>query len=282
MDRSGRKLDRPQRLAIDVLPPKRSWGYGKQVEPRSSAPLPIGAQRPSRVHAAQDYSLRRFSCYDRLMATTFDDKKIIYTMDRVTKRYGTRVVLKDIRLSYYYGAKIGVIGLNGSGKSSLLKILAGLDTEILGETTVAPGYTIGLLEQEPKIEAGKTVRQIVSEGVQEIVDQLAEFERIGEAYGDPDADFDKLAAKQAKLQEKLDANDGWNLDARLDLAMDALRCPPGRQGGGPSLGRRAQSRRALPPLLKKPDILLLDEPTDHLDAETVDWLERHLASTRAP
>jgi ATP-binding cassette ChvD family protein len=210
------------------------------------------------------------------MATTYDDKKIIYTMDRVTKRHGMKVVLKDIRLSYYYGAKIGVIGLNGSGKSSLLRILAGQDTEILGDTSVAPGYTIGFLEQEPKMEAGKTVKQIVSEGVQEIVDQLTEFEAIGEAYGDPDADFDKLAAKQAKLQEKLDSNDGWNLDARLDLAMDALRCPPADKivdvlSGGEK--RRVALCRLL---LKKPDILLLDEPTNHLDAETVAWLERHL------
>jgi ATP-binding cassette ChvD family protein len=210
------------------------------------------------------------------MATTFDDKKIIYTMDRVTKRYGTKVILKDIRLSYYYGAKIGVIGLNGSGKSSLLRILAGVDTEILGETSVAPGYTIGFLEQEPKMEAGKTVKEIVSEGVQEIVDQLAEFEAIGEAYGDPDADFDKLAAKQAKLQEKLDANDGWNLDARLDLAMDALRCPPADKVVDVLSGGEKRRVALCRLLLKKPDILLLDEPTNHLDAETVAWLERHL------
>jgi sulfate-transporting ATPase len=210
------------------------------------------------------------------MATTFDDKKIIYTMDRVTKRYGTKVILKDIRLSYYYGAKIGVIGLNGSGKSSLLKILAGLDTEILGDTSVAPGYTIGLLEQEPKMEAGKTVKEIVSEGVQEIVDQLAEFEAIGEAYGDPDADFDKLAARQAKLQEKLDSNDGWNLDARLDLAMDALRCPPADKVVDVLSGGERRRVALCRLLLKKPDILLLDEPTNHLDAETVAWLEKHL------
>jgi ATP-binding cassette ChvD family protein len=210
------------------------------------------------------------------MATTFDDKKIIYTMDRVTKRYGTRVVLKDIRLSYYYGAKIGVIGLNGSGKSSLLKILAGTDTEILGETSVAPGYAIGLLEQEPHLEAGKTVREIVSEGVQEVVDMLAEFERIGEAYGDPDADFDKLASKQAKLQEKLDECDGWNLDAKLDLAMDALRCPPADRVVDNLSGGERRRVALCRLLLKKPDILLLDEPTNHLDAETVAWLERHL------
>ena len=210
------------------------------------------------------------------MATTYDDKKIIYTMDRVTKRHGMKVVLKDIRLSYYYGAKIGVIGLNGSGKSSLLRILAGQDTEILGDTSVAPGYTIGFLEQEPKIEAGKTVKQVVSEGVQEIVDQLAEFEAIGEAYGDPDADFDKLAAKQAKLQEKLDSNDGWNLDARLELAMDALRCPPADKVVDILSGGERRRVALCRLLLKKPDSLLLDEPTNHLDAETVAWLERHL------
>jgi len=210
------------------------------------------------------------------MATTFDDKKIIYTMDGVTKRYGARVVLKDIRLSYYYGAKIGVIGLNGSGKSSLLKILAGVDTEILGETSVAPGYTIGYLEQEPFLESGKTVKEVVSEGVQEIVDLLAEFEKIGEAYGEPDADYDKLAAKQAKIQEKLDETDAWNLDARLDLAMDALRCPPADKVVDNLSGGERRRVALCRLLLRKPDILLLDEPTNHLDAETVAWLEKHL------
>jgi len=210
------------------------------------------------------------------MATTFDDKKIIYTMDRVTKRHGTKVVLKDIRLSYYYGAKIGVIGLNGSGKSSLLRILAGVDSEILGETSVAPGYTIGFLEQEPHLEPGKTVKEVVSEGVQEVVDLLAEFDRINEAYGDPEADFDKLASKQAKVQEKLDACDAWNLDAKLDLAMDALRCPPADKVVDVLSGGERRRVALCRLLLRKPDILLLDEPTNHLDAETVAWLEKHL------
>ncbi len=210
------------------------------------------------------------------MASTFDDKKIIYTMDRVTKRHGTKVVLKDISLSYYYGAKIGVIGLNGSGKSSLLKILAGRDTEFLGETSIAPGYTVGLLEQEPYLEPGKTVKEVVSEGVQEIVDLLAEFDRINEAFGDPDADFDKLAARQAKVQEQLEAADAWNLDARLDLAMDALRCPPADKVVDVLSGGERRRVALCRLLLKKPDILLLDEPTNHLDAETVAWLEKHL------
>ncbi|GHU57790.1 energy-dependent translational throttle protein EttA [Spirochaetia bacterium] len=210
------------------------------------------------------------------MATTTDDKKVIYSMDRVSKKHGTKQVLKDISLSYFYGAKIGVIGLNGSGKSSLLKILAGVDTEFAGETTVSPGYTIGFLEQEPYLEPGKTVKDVVSEGVQELVDLLAEFDKVSEAFGDPDADYEKLGDQQAKLQEKIEAADGWNLDSRLELAMDALRCPPADQivdvlSGGEK--RRVALCRLL---LKKPDILLLDEPTNHLDAETVAWLERHL------
>ncbi|HRZ90122.1 MAG TPA: ATP-binding cassette domain-containing protein, partial [Spirochaetia bacterium] len=160
---------------------------------------------------------------------TVDDKKIIYSMYRVSKRHGTKQVLKDISLSYFYGAKIGVIGLNGSGKSSLLRILAGVDTEFAGETSVSPGYTIGFLEQEPKLQTGRTVKEIVSEGVQEIVDLLKEFDEVNEAFGDPDADFDKLATRQAALQEKLDAADAWDLDSRLEFAMEALRCPPGDQ-----------------------------------------------------
>lgn len=207
---------------------------------------------------------------------TYDDKKIIYTMDRVGKKHGTKQVLKDISLSYYYGAKIGVIGLNGSGKSSLLRILAGKDTEIAGDTTCAPGYTIGFLEQEPYLEQGKTVREIVSEGVQELVNLLAEFEAVGDAYGDPDADYDKLADKQAKLQEKIEEQDGWNLDSRLDFAMEALRCPPADQVVDVLSGGERRRVALCRLLLRKPDILLLDEPTNHLDAETVAWLERHL------
>ncbi|WP_315601052.1 energy-dependent translational throttle protein EttA [Treponema socranskii] len=210
------------------------------------------------------------------MAKTVDNKKIIYTMDDVSRAYGTKVVLKNIGISYYYGAKIGVIGPNGSGKSSLFKILAGRDTEFTGETHLAPGYSIGYLEQEPELEAGKTVKEIVGEGVKEITDLLAEFDKVNEAFGDPDADFDKLGARQAELQEKLDALDAWNLDANLELAMEALRCPPGDQIVDVLSGGERRRVALCRLLLQKPDILLLDEPTNHLDAETVAWLEKHL------
>lgn len=214
--------------------------------------------------------------YNADMAKTFDDKKIIYTMDRVSKVHGTKQVLKDISLSYFYGAKIGVIGTNGSGKSSLLKILAGVDTDFTGETSVSPGYTIGYLEQEPQLEAGKTVKEIVSEGVKEITDLLAEFDAVNEAFGEPDADIEKLCEKQAAIQEKLDAADAWNLDSRLELAMDALRCPPAEQVCDVLSGGERRRVALCRLLLQKPDILLLDEPTNHLDAETVAWLERYL------
>jgi len=210
------------------------------------------------------------------MAKTFDDKKIIYTMDRVGRAYGTKVVLKDISISYYYGAKIGVIGANGAGKSSLFKILAGIDKDFTGETSLLPGYTIGYLEQEPYLEPGKTVMEVVKEGVKEITDLLEEFDKIGEAYGDPDADFDKLAARQAEVQEKLDLLDAWNLDNNLELAMDALRCPPADQVVDVLSGGERRRVALCRLLLQKPDILLLDEPTNHLDAETVAWLEKHL------
>ncbi len=210
------------------------------------------------------------------MAKTVDDKKIIYTMDRVSRSYGTKVVLKDISISYYYGAKIGVIGENGAGKSSLFKILAGLDKDFVGETHVSPGYTLGYLEQEPQLEAGKTVKEIVMEGVKPVTDLLAEFDKVNEAFGDPDADFDKLCARQAELQEKLDAADAWNLDANLELAMDALRCPPPDQVVDVLSGGERRRVALCRLLLQQPDILLLDEPTNHLDAETVAWLERHL------
>ena len=210
------------------------------------------------------------------MAKTVDEKKIIYTMERVSRSYGTKVVLKDISISYYYGAKIGVVGENGAGKSSLFKILAGVDKDFVGETHVSPGYSLGYLEQEPVLEAGKTVKEIVMEGVKPITDLLAEFDKVNEAFGDPDADFDKLCARQAELQEKLDAADAWNLDANLELAMDALRCPPGDQVVDVLSGGERRRVALCRLLLQQPDILLLDEPTNHLDAETVAWLERHL------
>jgi ATP-binding cassette ChvD family protein len=197
-------------------------------------------------------------------------------MHRVSKKHGTKQVLKDISLSYFYGAKIGVIGLNGSGKSSLLKILAGVDTEFSGETSVSPGYTIGCLEQEPFLMPGKTVKEIVSEGAKELVELLAEFDKVSEAFGEPDADYDKLGAKQAELQEKIEAADGWNLDSRLELAMEALRCPAGDEVVDHLSGGERRRVALCRLLLQKPDILLLDEPTNHLDAETVAWLERHL------
>ena len=210
------------------------------------------------------------------MAKTVDDKKIIYTMDRVSRAYGTKVVLKDVSISYFYGAKIGVIGPNGSGKSSLFKILAGKDTDFTGETTLAPGYTIGYLEQEPYLEPGKTVMECVKEGVKEITDLLAEFDQINEAFGDPDADIDKLCTRQGEVQEKLDALDAWNLDNNLELAMDALRCPPADQVVDVLSGGERRRVALCRLLLQKPDILLLDEPTNHLDAEAFAWLEKHL------
>ena len=210
------------------------------------------------------------------MAKTIDDKKIIYTMDRVSKFHGTKQVLKDISLSYFYGAKIGVIGANGSGKSSLLRILAQKDTDIVGDVHLQDGYTIGFLEQEPSLAKGKTVKDVVMEGVQDIVNLLAEFDAVNEEFGNPDADMDKLMSRQEKIQEKLDACNAWELDSTLELAMEALRCPPAEQIVDSLSGGERRRVALCRLLLQKPDILLLDEPTNHLDAETIAWLENML------
>ncbi len=204
--------------------------------------------------------------------------KIIYSMIRVSKYYDKRPVLEDISLSYFYGAKIGVLGLNGSGKSSLLRILAGADKEFVGQTVISPGLSVGLLEQEPRLDESKTVREIVEEAVRETVDLLDEFNRINEKLAEPmsDGEMSKVLDRQAAVQERLEARDAWDLDARLEMAMDALRCPPGETPVKVISGGERRRVALCRLLLQKPDILLLDEPTNHLDAETVAWLERHL------
>ncbi len=207
-----------------------------------------------------------------------EPNKVIYSMMRVSKFYDKKPVIKDISLSYFYGAKIGVLGLNGSGKSSLLKIMAGVDRDYNGKAVLSPGYTVGYLEQEPVLDENKSVREIVEEGVQETVDLLAEFNAITDKFSEPDADFEKLCDRQAVLQEKLDHLDAWDLDSRLEMAMDALRCPPGDTPVKVLSGGEKRRVALCRLLLKKPDILLLDEPTNHLDAETVAWLEHHLHS----
>lgn len=207
------------------------------------------------------------------------DNKIIYSMHKVGKVYGSKKqVLKDISLSYFYGAKIGVLGLNGSGKSTLLKIMAGIDNEFLGNVTPAKGYSIGYLEQDPLLDSTKTVKEIVEEGLQETVNLVKEFEEINLKFGDPmsDDEMNKLLERQALLQDKLDASNAWDLDSRLELAMDSLRCPPGDQKVATCSGGEKRRVALCRLLLKEPDILLLDEPTNHLDAETIFWLERHL------
>ena len=206
-----------------------------------------------------------------------DDKKIIFSMVGVGKLIPpSRQILKDIYLSFFYGAKIGIIGLNGSGKSSLMKIIAGVDKDYQGEVVFSPGYSVGYLEQEPKLDDTKTVKEVVQEAVQETVDLLKEYDEVNNAFAEPDADFDKLIARQGELTELLEAHDAWNLDQKLERAMDALRCPDEDQlvknlSGGER--RRVALCRLL---LQEPDILLLDEPTNHLDAESIDWLEQHL------
>jgi sulfate-transporting ATPase len=196
----------------------------------------------------------------------------------VSKNYDKKTVLKDIYLSYFYGAKIGVLGLNGSGKSSLLKILAGVDKEFNGETVLSPGYTVGYLEQEPRLDESKTVREIVEQSVQETVDLLKEYDEINAKFGEEmsDDEMSKLLERQGEVQEKLDAQDAWDLDSRLEMAMDALRCPPGDTSVKVLSGGEKRRVALCRLLLQKPDILLLDEPTNHLDAESVGWLEQHL------
>ena len=206
-----------------------------------------------------------------------DDKKIIFSMVGVSKTFAPQKrVLNNIYLSFFYGAKIGIIGLNGAGKSTLLKIIAGIEKNYEGEVVFSPGYSVGYLEQDPQLDPEKTVRECVQEGVQPIMDMLAEFDAINMAFAEPDADFDKLLARQAELQDKLDSVDAWNIDSRLDRAMDALRCPADdaqvKHLSGGERRRVALCRL----LLQQPDILLLDEPTNHLDAESIDWLEQHL------
>ena len=207
-----------------------------------------------------------------------DDKKVIYTMMGVSKFYDKKQVLKDISLSYFYGAKIGVLGLNGSGKSSLLRILAGVDNDFIGKTILSAGLTVGFLEQEPKLDPDKTVREIVEEAVQGTVDLMNEFNQINERFAEPMSD-DEMAAlcdRQATVQEKLDTLDAWDMDSRLEMAMDALRCPPPETKTATLSGGEKRRVALCRLLLQQPDILLLDEPTNHLDAESVAWLEHHL------
>ncbi|MCE6990571.1 energy-dependent translational throttle protein EttA [Dyadobacter sp. CY323] len=205
------------------------------------------------------------------------NETIIFSMSGVNKVIPpNRHIIKNIYLSFFYGAKIGVLGLNGSGKSTLLRVIAGIDKDIQGDVVFSPGYSVGMLEQEPKLDPTKTVREVVEEGVQEIVNLLKEFEEINEAFGEEDADFDKLLERQGEVQEKLDATDAWNLDNRLEIAMDALRCPPSDALVSTLSGGEKRRVALCRLLLRQPDVLLLDEPTNHLDAESVLWLEEHL------
>ena len=211
-----------------------------------------------------------------------DDKKVIFSMVGVSKIYPPqKQVLKDIYLSFFYGAKIGIIGLNGAGKSTLLKLIAGIEKQYQGEVVFSPGYSVGYLEQEPKLDPDKTVKEVVQEGMQHVLDLIAEFDKVNESFGDPDVlddpdKMDKLISRQAELQDKLDACDAWNIDNKLERAMDALRCPPEDQKIATLSGGERRRVALCRLLLQQPDILLLDEPTNHLDAESIDWLEQHL------
>ncbi|HEX7410642.1 MAG TPA: ATP-binding cassette domain-containing protein, partial [Bacteroidales bacterium] len=208
-----------------------------------------------------------------------DDKKIIFSMVGISKIYPVnKQVLKDIYLSFYYGAKIGIIGLNGSGKSTLLKIIAGVEKSFLGEVVFSPGYRVGMLEQEPQLDNARTVKEVVQEGVQEVVDLLAEYEAVNNRFSEPmtDDEMNNLIERQGALTELLDHHDAWELDTKLERAMDALRCP---EGDTPIANLSGGERRRVALcrlLLSEPDILLLDEPTNHLDAESIEWLETHL------
>ena len=211
-----------------------------------------------------------------------DDKKIIFSMVGVSKTFPPqKQVLKNIYLSFFYGAKIGIIGLNGAGKSTLLKIIAGIEKQYQGNVVFAPGYTVGYLEQDPKLDPDKTVKEVVQEGMQHVMDLLAEFDRVNESFADPDVlddpgKLDRLINRQAELQDKLDAADAWNIDNKLERAMDALRCPPEEQKIATLSGGERRRVALCRLLLQQPDVLLLDEPTNHLDAESIDWLEQHL------
>jgi sulfate-transporting ATPase len=207
-----------------------------------------------------------------------NDQQVIFSMIRVNRVFPptNKQVIRDISLGFYYGAKIGVLGLNGAGKSTLLRIIAGKDDGYTGEVTFSKGYTVGLLEQEPELDNTKTVKEVVQEAVQPIIDMLAQFDEINNKFADPDADFDALIAEQARLQEALDHVDAWTLDNRLEVAMDALRCPPSDILVSVISGGERRRVALCRLLLTEPDILLLDEPTNHLDAESVAWLEKHL------
>ncbi|MBQ5392602.1 MAG: ATP-binding cassette domain-containing protein, partial [Bacteroidaceae bacterium] len=214
---------------------------------------------------------------------TVDDKKIIFSMVGVSKTItqNQKQVLKNIYLSFFYGAKIGIIGLNGSGKTTLMKIIAGLEQPSQGEVVWSPGYSVGYLEQEPYLDDEKTVLEVVKEGVQSVVDALAEYNAINDKFGLPEYyenedKMNELFARQGELQDILDATDAWNLDSRLERAMDALRCPPADQKCAVLSGGERRRVALCRLLLQKPDVLLLDEPTNHLDAESIDWLEQHL------